>query len=170
MAVLTKKKIVRLLKKGSIKITPLNQKAIGPASVDLHLGNKFRVFKPNQKAYHLNKDIDYHHVTNLITVNDHYTLKPGETIHGITQETITLPSNICAWIQGKSSLGRLGLTVHITASFIQPGISNKQVLEMNNAGPVPLVLYPGIPICQIIFETTKGKAKYSGRFSSQSQP
>ena len=97
-------------------------------------------------------------------------LNPGQTAHGITIEKITLPDNICGWIEGRSSLGRLGLSVHITASFIQPGISNKQVLEMNNVGPIPLAIYPGIAVCQIILEETLGAAKYQGRFRHQHQP
>jgi dCTP deaminase len=82
-------------------------------------------------------------------------------------EKITLPDNICAWIGGRSRFARIGLFVHITASFVQPGISNHQVLEMYNASPIPLAIYPGLRICQLVLEHTVGEGHYDGRFRHQ---
>lgn len=170
MSVLTREEILKRIKSGEIKIEPFDKKQVGPASVDFHLDNKFRIFKPIKDIYHVDKKADFRNVTKTITVDKYLMLMPGQTVHGITVEKLTLASDICGWIEGRSSLGRLGLMVHITASFIQPGSFNKQVLEMNNAGPVPLAVYPGIAICQIIFMKTIGKAKYKGRFSEQKTP
>ena len=99
-----------------------------------------------------------------------FVIKPGETILGITQEKITLASNLCGWLEGRSRFARLGLLVHISASFMQPGISNRQVLEISNMGAVSLRLHAGTKMCQFIFQKTIGQAKYSGRFVDQKEP
>ncbi|MBU0619382.1 dCTP deaminase [Patescibacteria group bacterium] len=170
MAVLTKSEILKRVKAGEIIIEPFEEKAIGPASIDLHLGNEFRIFKAIKDVYHVDKKADYREITKLVTIDKFFLLMPGQTAHGITVEKISLPDDICAWIEGRSSLGRLGLMVHITAGFVHPGTCGKQVLEFNNAGPVPLAIYPGISICQLIFLKTLGKAKYRGRFTNQETP
>ena len=171
MAILAKDEIIKRLKTGTIKIEPLDKKRIGPASIDLTLDNKFRIFKRTSEIIHLSdSNPNINKVSEVITVDDFYVLRSGQTIHGITREKITLPKNICGWIQGRSRFARLGLMVHITASFIQPGVSNRQVLEMNNAGPMPIAIYPGIAICQVILEETKGTSRYTGRFKNQKAP
>ncbi len=171
MAILTHDDIITTIKDGLIKIEPLDLKKIGPASIDLTLDNKFRVFKNVHEIVHLRSDeFDFDAVSNTITVKDFLTLMPGQTLLGITKEKITLPANICGWIQGRSRFARIGLMVHITASFIQPGISNKQVLEMNNAGPMPIAIHPGVSVCQLILEETSGSATYQGKFKNQQLP
>ena len=102
--------------------------------------------------------------------SDYFVLMPGETCHGLTRERIRLPNDLCGWLQGRSRFARLGLMVHITAAFIQPGVDNHQALEINNAGPMPLALRPGIALCQFIFETCIGQASYEGRYRSQIAP
>ncbi len=170
MAILSKPEILKLIKSGDLKINPFNQKNIGPASIDFHLDNSFRVFKQSSTNLTIGQKVDYHPVTKLIQVKDSITLLPGRSVHGITIESLTLPTNICGWIQGRSSLARVGLMVHITANFIHPGARGKQVLEMTNAGPIPLTIKVNIPICQIILEETKGQAKYKGKYVNQSTP
>ncbi len=170
MAVLTRDEIIKKINIGEIIIEPFEKTRVGPASVDLTLGNTFRVFKNVHDLIHLSENVDVDAVSELVTVKDYFTLLPGQTALGITVEKLTLPPTICGWIQGRSRFARIGLMVHITASFIQPGVSNKQVLEMSNAGPMPLALRPGIAICQIILEETTGKARYEGVFKHQSSP
>ena len=102
--------------------------------------------------------------------DDYFVLMPGETCHGLTRERIRLPNDLCGWLQGRSRFARLGLMVHITAAFIQPGIDNHQALEINNAGPMPLALRPGTRLCQFIFEQCVGEAKYTGRYRVQEAP
>jgi dCTP deaminase len=170
MAVLTHDIILEYIAQKIILIDPFDAASVGPASVDLHLDDRYRVFQKRSKPFDLNDLATHNDITEEIPPADEYTIMPGQTIHGITIEKITLPGNICGWLEGRSSLGRIGLAIHITAGFIHPGISNKQVLEINNMSPVPLVLHKGIAVCQIIFEETKGEAKYQGKYSSQVAP
>jgi dCTP deaminase len=167
MTVLTKKEILKEIKKGNIKITPFKKSQVGPGSVDLHLGDEFRVFKKVKKPVKINSRTDHRKYTKVIKIKDYITLMPGETVQGITKEKITLAPDICGWLQGRSRFARLGLLIHISASFIQPGVSNKQVLEIANMSNMPLAISPGTKICQIIFERAEGEAKYKGKFSKQ---
>lgn len=172
MAVLAREEILRRIRASEIRIEPFSEDQVGPASVDLHLHNQFRVFRRVRDIFHVNEEASYEQVTELITVenDDFFVLMPGETAHGITRERISLPEDLCGWLQGRSRFARIGLMVHITASFMHPGIDNRQALEMNNAGPMPLAIRPGIAICQFIFETTIGRARYEGRFRNQLEP
>jgi len=170
MAILARNAILKAVKSGQIKIKPFNQSQVGPGSIDFHLDKTFRVFRRVKNIFHIKDKVDYKKVSRLITIDDHLTLLPGQSVHGITVETLTLPNNLCGWIQGRSTLARVGLMVHITSNFIHPGSNGKQVLEMTNAGPMPLALHPGIAICQIILEETKGQAQYQGKFLNQQQP
>jgi len=170
MAVLAKGEIIKLVENGRIGIKPFSKKSVGPASVDFHLDNKFRVFKRVKNVFHVTDEVDYRKVTKVIEVDSHIILLPGQSVHGITTERLELPNNICGWIQGRSVLARVGLMIHITANFIHPGTKSKQVLEMTNAGPMSLAVHPGISVCQIILEETKGSAEYKGAFSNQKMP
>lgn len=170
MAVLTRDEILKELDAGNLSINPLDKDSIGPASIDFHLDNTFRVFRQVKDLVHISEDIDYESATKLIRIDDYLTLFPGQSVHGITTESITLPDNLCGWIQGRSKLARIGLAVHTTANFIHPGMIGKQVLEMTNIGPMPLAIHPGIAICQIILEETKGRATYTGIFKNQQKP
>ena len=172
MAILARDEILRRMKAGIIRVEPFVEAQVGPASVDLHLGSEFRVFKRVRDIFHVTEAADYESVTDLITIDDgdYFVLMPGETAHGLTRERVTLPDNLCGWLQGRSRFARIGLMVHITASFMHPGIDNHQTLEMNNAGPMPLAIRPGIKICQFVFEETIGSGHYSGRFEHQEHP
>lgn len=151
---------------------PFREKAVGPGSIDLVLANDFRVFKKRKRVYHVHNTSNFEEITERVHIKDgkFITIKPNEMILGITKEKITLPDNICGWLQGRSRFARFGLAVHVTAGFMQPGISNHQVLEIVNLGETPLALYPGTEICQFIFHQTKGKARYRGRFKLQEKP
>jgi dCTP deaminase len=172
VAILTHDEIVRRVRSGEIGIDPFSEQQVGPASVDLHLHNKFRIFRRVRDIFHVTEAADYESVTELVTVadDDYFVLMPGETAHGITREKIRLPDTLCGWLQGRSRFARLGLMIHITASFMQPGIDNRQALEMNNAGPIPLAIRPGTAVCQFIFEECIGQAHYSGRYRAQITP
>lgn len=172
MSILIGEELKKAIKNGTIKIEPLEESQIGPGSVDLTLGNDFRIFKKGTETYHVMDDSNFEDLTEpvLIPDSEFITIKPGEMILGITQEKITLPNNIAGQLEGRSRFARFGLAVHVTASFMQPGISNRQVLEIVNMGNAPLALYPGTRICQFIFETCKGEAQYQGRFINQEKP
>lgn len=167
MSVIAHSELKKLIKKGIIKIEPFEESQIGPASVDLHVSNTFIVYKKVRDLFHVVNDADFTTITDEIKVKDHFVLMPGESVLSLTEEKITLPDNICGRLEGRSRFARLGLLVHITASFMHPGISNRQVLEMYNASPFPLAIHPGTRICQFVFEYTEGTGHYEGRFSTQ---
>ena len=172
MSVLIGKEIEKALKNKLITITPLNKSQIGPGSIDLTLGNDFRIFKKQKKIYHVKNQSDFQDITRAVHVEDggYIAIKPGEMVLGITKEKITLADNISGRLEGRSRFARFGLAVHVTAGFMHPGISNHQVLEIVNLGYAPLALYPGTRICQFIFEKCDGHATYMGRFVKQVRP
>ncbi|MBI4439496.1 dCTP deaminase [Candidatus Woesearchaeota archaeon] len=165
MAVLTKPVILQEIKKGSIKISPFNPKNLGPASYDLSLGNEFMVYEKEEKGI-VDIEDDYRKRMKNIKTNS-LLLPPYGFAIGITKEKITLPENISAWLGGRSRYARLGLQIHMTAAFIQPGISNRQALEIFNNSPNTMRIKAGTKICQIIFERAEGRARYSGKFRNQ---
>lgn len=166
--ILTKNEIIKKINEGVIKIEPLDMSAIGPASIDLALGKKIKIFNHSNKIIiDIEKEIDYAQFTKEIDITNGYILKPRELILGITEEKITLPENICGWLQSRSRFARIGLMSHITAPFICPGISNHQVLEIFHSGHHKIKLMPGVKICQLILEKCEGNAKYEGKFKYQ---
>ncbi len=172
MSVLIGKEIEKAMGNGSIVIEPLDRSQIGPGSVDLSLGNDFRVFKKQFRLYHIKNDSHFQDITRDVYVKDggYIVIKPGQMVLGITKEKITLADNISGRLEGRSRFARFGLAVHVTAGFMHPGISNHQVLEIVNLGNGPLALYPGTRICQFIFEKCDGHATYQGRFVEQVKP
>lgn len=172
--ILSRPEILKLIKQGKVKITPFNSKNVGAGSVDLTLGNIFRIFKKNVKPFHVKEDVfeKYKLQTKLIKVNPKkgYKLKHDEMILGITKENIELPENICGWLQGRTRFARIGLLVHVSSGFVHPGVNNKQVLEIINMAPFPLIIYPRVKVCQLILEEVKGKARFSGFAQYQKEP
>jgi dCTP deaminase len=165
--ILTKDKILALIKSKKVQIIPFDKSSIGPASIDLTLSNKIRVFKKDNHILEVKDNLDYKNVTDIVDISNGYILNPGELVLGITIEKITLPENIAAWINSRSRFARVGLMSHITAPFISPGVSNRQVLEIYNAGKEKLKLFPKTKICQLVLEECNGKAKYQGKFKNQ---
>ena len=169
MSILTHDEILKEISSGGIVIDPFHPECVGPASVDLHLGNEFRVFRKVHDVVRVTADANYEEITERILVQDRLLLMPQETVLGITVEKLTLAPYLCGWLEGRSRFSRLGLLVHISASFMQPGIENKQCLEISNFSPTPMALYPDTPICQFIFQRTLGEAKYQGKFRNQKE-
>jgi len=172
MTVLSRKKIFDYIAKRKLEITPFDKNQVGPVSIDLTLGNSFRVFKKVRKVFHVTEEINYDKITEVIEVKDgeHLLLMPGELVHGITKEKLKLPNNLAGRIEGRSRFARIGLMTHVTAGLLQPGCNNKQVLEISNMSPMPIALHPGTKICQIILEEIKGESEYRGKFKDQTSP
>jgi len=103
----------------------------------------------------------------LSALDHSFLLDPGETIHGITRERIRLPGDVCGTLEGRSRFARLGLMIHVTSAFVQPGVHNRQVLEMSNVSSRPLLIHAGTRICQIVLMRTEGEAFHDGRFARQ---
>lgn len=171
MCVLTREEIHKELASGRLRIEPLDPEHIGPASIDLHLGDELRVPEAHAGGpIHLRDNGDPEVPARLVRIDDHFVLEPGATVHGITRERLCLPPDICGWLEGRSRIARVGLTVHATSGFVHPGVSNRQVLEMSNLSGVPLAIHPGLRICQVVLERTEGEAVYRGRFAAQESP
>lgn len=173
MSILSGKEIARLIKSGRIVIEPFSPDQIGEGSVDLHLGYSFRLFHKKKYTLHAKAATDYLQHSRMIKLRKGQTLtiRPGELVHGITLEKITIPPSLCGWLEGRSSFARIGLMIHVTAGFLQPGSSGRQVLEISNLSPHPIVIYPGTRVCQIVLEEVKNPGKgYAGRFAGQRMP
>ena len=151
-SVLSDGTIRRLVEDGTITIDPWDPSLVQPASVDLRLGNSFRVFH-NHRASAIDLREPPRNLTepHLIGADEPFVIHPGEFCLGTTLETVTLPDHIVARIEGKSSLGRLGLIVHATAGFCDPGWHGTLTLELNNLTRVPIKLWAGLPIAQLSF-------------------
>ena len=153
-SVLSDGTILQQVQEGRIKIDPWDPKMVQPASVDLRLGNSFRVFH-NHRTASIDLRDPPSNLTEQVTVEEDepFLIHPGEFCLGRTLEWVELPDDIVARIEGKSSLGRLGLIVHATAGFCDPGWKGTLTLELNNLTRVPIKLYPGLPIAQLSFMT-----------------
>lgn len=173
--ILSRPEILKAVKTGRIGIDPFNEKFVGSCSVDLHLGNSFRVFKKTngKKAIEVVENAffgkEFQSLSKVVDLNENETLSlsPGELVLGLTLEKITLPKNISGRLEGRSRFARMGLLVHVSSSLVQPGVDNNQVLEIMNMSPFTLKLHPKTRICQIIFEEVKGGAEYGGTFKKQ---
>ncbi|MBM3458628.1 MAG: dCTP deaminase [Armatimonadetes bacterium] len=169
----------RLLAAGRIRIEPLEEGNVQPASVDVRLDREFLVFRR-----HCATDIDPRDLpANLmesVTVpeGEPFILHPGEFVLGATLERLTLPDDVVARIEGKSSLGRLGLLIHATAGFVDPGWTDGQLtLELSNVAPLPIRLWPGMKVAQLSFlqmdapaERPYGHPGLGSKYQGQSGP
>jgi dCTP deaminase len=167
MAVLTRDAILREIDEGRLVIDPFSRDRVGPASIDLTLGDEIRVIEPGGEPIDIHGATDYRSFTRVLPLDQPFVLKPGVTIHGITRERIELPSNLCGFLEGRSRFARLGLMIHLTSALVQPGVCNRQVLEMGNVSGHPLRIHAGVRLCQIVLMRTEGDAVYQGRFAEQ---
>jgi dCTP deaminase len=137
------------IKDGLLGVSPFEPDLIQPASIDVRLDRRFRVF--NNHAYsHIDPSVQQDDLTRLVEVTDGpFVLHPGEFVLASTLEVITLPADLAARLEGKSSLGRLGLLTHSTAGFIDPGFSGHVTLELSNVANLPITLWPGMKIGQL---------------------
>ncbi|HLC27982.1 MAG TPA: dCTP deaminase [Dehalococcoidia bacterium] len=152
MSVLSDRTIKEQLAAGRIVIDPLDESAIQPASVDLRLDSTFRVFRVTTRPYiDVREPVD--DLTELVTISgdEPFILQPGAFCLATTLETIALPDDIVARVDGRSSLGRLGLLVHATAGYVDPGWTGKLALELSNQSQMPIALYYGMRVAQISF-------------------
>lgn len=170
--------IKRLLSEGAIRIDPPPQLDVqlGSCSLDLRLSNQFSLFEYNKYPFIDIRDPEQaKHTTREIIVEDDtaFVLHPGSFVLAVTIERLELPDDIVGRLEGRSSLGRLGIIVHATASVIDPGWRGRVVLELANHGLMPVALYPGIRVCSITFEQVstpvenpywrKAQAKYANQ-------
>ena len=163
---------------GRVKVEPFDGAMIQPSSVDVRLDRFFRVFE-NHKYSVIDPSIEQVDLTREVAVeaNEEFILHPGEFVLASTYEVITLPDDIAGRLEGKSSLGRLGLLTHSTAGFIDPGFSGHITLELSNVANLPVKLLPGMKIGQLCLiklsspaENPYGSALYGSRYQGQRGP
>ena len=166
------------IKAERIRIDPYDEAMIQPSSIDFRLDRYFRVFE-NHRYPHIDPAADQSDLTRVVEPDgdEPFILHPGEFVLGSTHEVVTLPDDIAARVEGKSSLGRLGLLTHATAGFVDPGFSGHVTLELANVATLPIKLYPGMKIGQLCFfrlsspaEHPYGSAKYGSRYQGQRGP
>ena len=176
--ILSDRDIVKALKAGRIRITPkIDPKTqLGSCSVDLRLGKQFLVFEHSKFAY-IDPNNPKLATDMMIEVKlrdgEPFILQPGDFVLATTMETVKLPDDLVGRLEGRSSLGRLGIVVHSTASIFDPGWEGMVVMELGNMGRMPVALYPGMRICSMTFEeltspaqvpySRKKAAKYAGQ-------
>jgi len=163
---------------GRFKLDPFDEEMVQPASVDVRMDRFFRVFE-NHKYPHIDPAIEQSDLTRPIetSAEEPFVLHPGEFVLASTHEVLSLPDDIAARLEGKSSLGRLGLLTHSTAGWIDPGFSGHVTLELSNVATLPIKLWPGMKIGQMcLFRLTSaaehpyGSAKYGSRYQDQRGP
>jgi dCTP deaminase len=163
---------------GNLQLDPYDPDLIQPSSIDVRLDRLFRVFN-NHLYTHIDPAVRQDELTSLVEVpeGDPFVLHPGEFVLGSTLEIMTLGSQLAARIEGKSSMGRLGLLTHSTAGFIDPGFSGHVTLELSNVANLPITLWPGMKIGQLcIFRLSSpaqhpyGTAIYGSRYQGQRGP
>ena len=163
---------------GRIVLDPYDPGMVQPSSVDVRIDRYFRLFD-NHKYAHIDPSLDQPDLTRLVEVapDEPFILHPGEFVLGSTYESVTLPDDVAARLEGKSSLGRLGLLTHSTAGFIDPGFSGHVTLELSNMATLPIKLWPGSKIGQLCFfklsspaEYAYGSGAYGNRYQGQRGP
>jgi dCTP deaminase len=163
---------------GRIGLEPYQPDMIQPSSIDVRLDRFFRLFD-NHKYPFIDPAEDQPELTRLVEVDSDqpFILHPGEFVLGSTYELVSLPDDVAARLEGKSSLGRLGLLTHSTAGFIDPGFSGHVTLELSNVATLPIKLWPGMKIGQMCFfrlssptERPYGSSEYSSRYQGQRGP
>jgi dCTP deaminase len=144
--------IARLLGEGRIEIDPYDPSLLQPSSVDVRVDRYFRVFRNNRYGY-INVKLEQEELTEPVEIegDEPFILHPGEFVLGSTLERVKLPDDLVARLEGKSSLGRLGLLIHSTAGFIDPGWDGHVTLELSNVANLPITIYHGMKIGQISF-------------------
>jgi dCTP deaminase len=163
---------------GRIRVEPYDATMLQPSSIDFRLDRYFRVFE-NHRYPHIDPAADQPDLTRQVEPagDEPFILHPGEFVLGSTHELVSLPDDIAARVEGKSSLGRLGLLTHATAGFVDPGFSGHVTLELANVATLPIKLYPGMKIGQLCFfrlsspaEHPYGSAQYGSRYQGQRGP
>ncbi len=166
------------IKSGRVGLDPFDELLIQPSSIDVRLDRYFRIFE-NHRYSHIDPAVQQDDLTTLVQPDgdDPFMLHPGEFVLGSTLETVTLPDDLAGRLEGKSSLGRLGLLTHSTAGFIDPGFTGHVTLELSNVANLPIKLWPGMKIGQLCLfrlsspaERPYGQGATGSRYQGQRGP
>jgi dCTP deaminase len=169
--------LLAAMQEGSISVEPAPdiETQLGACSLDLRLGAEFRVFERARTAFiDPRGPIDWDSFTSVVTVREDepFIMHPQELVLAATIETVTLGDDVLGRLEGRSSLGRLGIIVHGTAPLFFPGFTGRAVMELGNIGPMPVALYAGMRICSFTFEklSSASSRPYRGKYSGQQGP
>lgn len=166
------------IKAGRVVLEPYDEGMVQPSSIDVRLDRYFRVFE-NHRYPHIDPAEEQPDLTRVVEPpgNEAFILHPGEFVLASTYEAVTLPDDVAARLEGKSSLGRLGLLTHSTAGFIDPGFTGHVTLELSNVATLPIKLWPGMKIGQLCFfrlsspsQNPYGSAVHGSRYQGQRGP
>jgi dCTP deaminase len=166
------------IESGRVKLDPYDPELIQPSSIDVRLDRYFRVFE-NHRYPHIDPAVEQPDLTRLVETDgeDPFVLHPGEFVLASTFEVVSLPDDVAGRLEGKSSLGRLGLLTHSTADWIDPGFSGHVTLELSNVATLPIKLWPGMKIGQLCLfrlsspaEFPYGSERYGSRYQGQRGP
>ena len=150
--ILSDRDILQEIQAGRIAIDPFDRECVQPSSVDLHLGNKLLLFRNSHRPYiDVRQPVDELMEPHEVGYTESFAVHPLEVLLASTYEAVTLPDDIVARLEGKSSLARLGLQIHATAGFVDPGWHGVLTLELSNVTKFPILIYPGMKIAQISF-------------------
>ena len=176
--VLSDRTIRREIEDGRIAIDPFDESMVQPSSIDVRVDRRFRVFH-NARYPYIDVRQPMEGLTELVEVgpDERFILHPGEFVLGQTLERVTLPDDLVARLEGKSSLGRLGLLIHSTAGFVDAGFSGNLTLELSNVANLPITIYHGMPIGQLSFMRMDGPVEHpygsrdtSNKYQGQTEP
>jgi dCTP deaminase len=176
--ILSDRDLRTLLESKRLVVEPLGPNAVQPSSIDLRVGRHFRVFVNNLYPY-INVREPMEDLTQLVetAATDPFILHPGEFVLGTTLERVEIPDDLVGRLEGKSSLGRLGLLIHSTAGFVDPGFRGHLTLELSNVANLPITIYPGMKIGQISLfkmsspaENPYGSGKLKSKYVDQVGP
>ena len=176
--ILSDRDIRQAIKDGRVGIDPFDEGDVQPSSIDLHVDKLFRTFH-NHRFPHIDVKQPMENLTELVQVADDeaFILHPGEFVLGSTSEYVKLPDDLVARLEGKSSLGRLGLLIHSTAGYVDPGFEGHLTLELSNVANLPITIYPYMKIGQISFfqltsaaENPYGSGRVGSKYQGQRGP
>jgi len=177
--ILSGEQIREYIRQGRILIEPFDERLIGPSQVDLRLGSKFRIFRATNLVDPSDRNSIEENTELVDSKGKPFVIRPGQLILGVTLEKVAVPNDLVASIEGRSSIARMGVFIHISSGHVNPGSGSRGpipvTLEILNMNPAPVKLYPGMRICQLLFYTmdravSKGYDEIGGKYSGKLEP
>ncbi len=177
--ILSGEQIREYIRQGRIIIKPFDKQLIGPSQIDLRLSSKFRVFKPTNLVDPFDRRSVEKNTELVDTKGEPFVIRPGQLVLGVTLEKVAVPKDLVASIEGRSSIARMGVFIHISSGHVNPGSGSRNpipvTLEILNMNPAPVKLYPGMRVCQLLFyamdkPVSRGYDDLGGKYAGKLEP